>query len=380
MTPPADGRYRLQVQLPEVGEAGQARLRAASALVVGAGGLGCAVLPYLVAAGLREVVVCDGDVVEPSNLPRQVLFGDADVGRPKAAVAVARLSPLNLECRVMAVTSPLSAANARTLVEAADIVVDATDDFAARYLLHDTCFAARRPLVTAAVHHDEGQLAVFRFDRAAVGPCWRCLWPETPREGAGGGTCRERGILGPVPGVLGTLQADQALRVLLDASPLLQGQLVHVDLAASGTWRTTWEAAPGCPLCGLPADSVAKAGDAVGSDEIAGEIADQAEEVLFGDLDSPRGCVWIDARSDREQVVDPAPAVLAGLPIVSWRTFGAAGPPTGLACVVFCGHGIRSLDLVRHWRRNGLRSVSSLHGGLAALRAPGGQRSPRTWE
>lgn len=383
MTSPADERYRRQVELPEVGEAGQARLRAASALVVGAGGLGCAVLPYLVAAGLREVVVCDGDVVEPSNLPRQVLFGDADVGRPKAAAAAARLSVLNRECRVVAVTLPLGAANVRALVEAADVVIDATDDFAARYLLHDACFAARRPLVTAAVHHDEGQLAVFRFDHAAAGPCWRCLWPEPPQDDRGG-SCRERGILGPVPGVLGTLQADQALRVLLEASPLAQGQMVHVDLAASGTWRTTWEAAPGCPLCGQSAERDATVEDQGGgegnSDQAADQAAAQAEEVVWGDLASPRGCIWIDARSDREQALDPAPAVLAGLPIVSWRTFGAAGPPTGLACVVFCAHGIRSLDLARHWRRNGLESVSSLHGGLAGLRLPAGQRSPRTWE
>ncbi|MBK9472571.1 MAG: HesA/MoeB/ThiF family protein [bacterium] len=383
MTSPADERYRRQVQLPEVGEPGQARLRAASALVVGAGGLGCAVLPYLVAAGLREVVVCDGDVVEPSNLPRQVLFGDADVGRPKAAAAAARLSVLNRECRVVAVTSPLGAANVHALVEAADVVVDATDDFAARYLLHDTCFAARRPLVTAAVHHDEGQLAVFRFDHAAAGPCWRCLWPEPPQDDSGG-SCRERGILGPVPGVLGALQADQVLRVLLEASPLAQGQLVHVDLAASGTWRTTWEAAPGCPLCGQSAERDAavedRGGGEANSDQTVDQAGEQAEEVLWGDLASPRSCIWIDARSDREQALDPAPAVLAGMPIVSWRTFGAAGPPTGLACVVFCAHGIRSLDLARHWRRNGLESVSSLHGGLAGLRAPADQRSPRTWE
>jgi rhodanese-related sulfurtransferase len=123
-----------------------------------------------------------------------------------------------------------------------------------------------------------------------------------------------------------------------------------------------------------------RGGGEANSDQTVDQAGEQAEEVLWGDLASPRSCIWIDARSDREQALDPAPAVLAGMPIVSWRTFGAAGPPTGLACVVFCAHGIRSLDLARHWRRNGLESVSSLHGGLAGLRAPADQRSPRTWE
>lgn len=367
MNIPFAERYRRQVQLDEVGPAGQARLGAARALVVGAGGLGCAALPYLVAAGLAEVVVCDGDVVEPSNLPRQVLYGDDDVGRAKAETAAARLAPLNRACAVTAVKEPLDAVTVGALVAAADVVLDATDNFAARYLLHDACFAHGRPLVSAAVHHDEGQLAVFRFDRAAAGPCWRCLWPQAPGGASGEGSCRRQGILGSVPAVLGALQADQALRVLLEASPLAQGQLVHVDLASLALWRTAWTAAPTCVLCGTA--NAGQSARAVDRPPLDPHVASEAhEETDWEAIDGPAACLWVDARADGEQMADPVPAGLAGLPIRSWRLFGAAGPPPGQPCVVFCAHGIRSLALVRHWRAGGCRHVQSLRGGLAAQR------------
>lgn len=357
MSIPRDERYRRQLELPEVGPAGQARLASASALVVGAGGLGCAALPYLAAAGLRRVVVCDGDVVEASNLPRQVLYGDGDVGRPKAASAVRRLAALNADCQLAAVDEPLGPANTPSLVAAADVVIDATDDPAARFLLHDACFAARRPLVSAAVHHDEGQLAVFRFDIAAAGPCWRCLWPTPPANPDAG--CRGRGILGPVPGVLGAMQADQALRVLLEASPLAQGSLLHVDLAGSATWRTSWRPEPACPLC---------AGAESGGAPVIGTGPRLPEEVDWDGVESPAACLWVDARTEAERARDPEPRGLAGLPSEPWRSFGAEGPPPGRPCIVFCAHGIRSLDLARHWRRRGCANVSSLRGGLAARR------------
>lgn len=351
-------RYRRHLELPEVGPAGQARLAAAAALVVGAGGLGCAALPYLAAAGLRRVVVCDGDTVEASNLPRQVLYAEADLGWPKAAAAARRLAALNADCELVAVAERLGPGNAAALVGDADLVIDATDDAATRFLLHDACFAARRPLVSAAVHHDEGQLAVFRFDRAAAGPCWRCLWPAPPaRAGAG---CRGQGILGPVPGVMGAMQADQALRILLEASPLAQGELVHVDLAGSSTWRTSWRAAPGCALCGGVTGV-----DAGGSRDAATALP---EEVDWAGLAAPATCLWVDARTEAERARDPRPAGLGDVPTVSWRQFGAEGPPAGRPCVVFCAHGIRSLDLARHWRRRGCANVASLRGGLAARR------------
>lgn len=355
------GRYRRHLDLPGVGARGQARLQAARVLVVGAGGLGCAALPYLVAAGLGEVVVCDADVVEASNLPRQVLYGESDLGRPKAVAAAERLAGLNRDCTLKALALSLNAANAAALVGAADVVLDATDNFPARYLLHDACHAAGRPLVTGAVHRDEGQLAVLRFDLEPAGPCWRCLWPEPPgaRQAAGG--CREQGLLGPVPGVLGAMQADQVLRVVLGLPALASGELVHVDLPRAATWSTTWTTSPTCRLCS-PGIAAAAVEEVAPGTDVAGE------EVDWGSLRNPAACLWIDARAEREQDSDPSPAALEGLEVVRWRAYGAAGPPPGRPCVVFCGHGIRSLDLVRHWRSQGRPHVTSLRGGLAARR------------
>lgn len=365
MTTPPQDRFQRHLELREVGAAGQARLARASALVVGAGGLGCAALPYLVAAGLRRVVVCDGDAVEPSNLPRQVLFGDADLGRPKAVAAAERLAPLNEGCEVVAIAEPLAGANVTALVAAADVVLDATDDFPTRYLLHDACFAARRALVTAAVHHDEGQLAVFRFDGEAAGPCWRCLWPAPPAGGGADKGCRDQGILGPVPGALGALQALQALRALLGLETLTGGTLVHFDLVTGASWPTRWLAAVGCPLCGAtPATSRTAAQEA----SVGAQPAPVPEESGWPAGDGAAACLWIDARPESEVRRDPSPTALAGLEIAPWRRFGAAGPPPGRLCVVFCAHGIRSLDLARHWRRLGCAHVTSLRGGLAGRR------------
>lgn len=364
MNLPSSERFRRHLQLPEVGSAGQARLEGARALVVGAGGLGCAALPYLVAAGLRSVVVCDGDVVEPSNLPRQTLYGDDDVGRAKAEAAVARLQTLRRACVLTAIARPLSAANAPQLVADADVVLDATDNFAARYLLHDTCFALGRALVTAAVHHDEGQLAVFRFDKDRGGPCWRCLWPQPPPAERDGG-CTQRGILGPVPGVLGALQAVEALRVLLEASPLPTGQLVHIDLASLETWRTGWPTKADCPLCGRGSVERPEPGETRVEETGSGP---DAEEVGWEELAEPGSCLWVDARADSEQAADPEPALLAGQAIRTWRAFGPAGPESDRPVVVFCGHGIRSLALVRHWRQAGLSRARSLRGGLDVQR------------
>ncbi len=366
MTIPPAERYRRHLQLAEIGPAGQARLAAASALVVGAGGLGCAALPYLVAAGLRAVTICDGDAIEPSNLPRQVLYGDDDIGLEKADAATAKLAALNRDTTVTAVSQPLTAANVAGLVAAAAVVLDCTDDFAARYLLHDACYRAQRPLVSAAVHHDEGQLTVFRFDRDPAGPCWRCLWPQPPAAGDGGGTCREQGLLGTVPGLLGVWQADQALRVLLEASPLEPGRLVHVDVTSLRTWSTAWQAAPDCALCG--GGEAVRAVRSAPAADTGPAAADLPEESAWDAIAAPTACLWIDARVDAEHARDPRPATLAGCEVVSWRAFGAAGPPPGRPCVVFCGHGIRSLDVTRHWRGRGLSQVTSLRGGLAAQR------------
>jgi len=215
-------RYARQSILAEVAEQGQTRLGAATVLVVGAGGLGCAVLPYLAAAGVGRLVVVDHDRVEESNLHRQPLYRMSDLGDRKAPAARRALIAMNPGVQVEAFTERLTAANAPSLVAAADVVVDAADSFAVTYALSDACREGNRPLVSASVLALAGYVGVF----CGGAPSYRAVFPDMPRAA---GSCAEAGVLGTAVGVIGTLQAHLVLAVLLDWQPPVRGRLLSVD-------------------------------------------------------------------------------------------------------------------------------------------------------
>ena len=215
-------RYARQTILPEVGPQGQTRLAAATVLVVGAGGLGCAALPYLAAAGVGRLTIVDHDKVEESNLHRQPLYRMSDIGQPKVQAARAALAAMNPATGIEAVCERLSSINAPRLVEEASVVIDAADSFAVTYLLSDTCQRARKPLVSASVLGLSGYVGVF----CGGAPSYRAVFPELPRSA---GSCAESGVLGSAVGVMGTLQAHLALALLLDWQPSVAGRLLSVD-------------------------------------------------------------------------------------------------------------------------------------------------------
>jgi adenylyltransferase/sulfurtransferase len=227
-------RFGRQLQLKQVGPAGQERLGNARVVVVGAGGLGCPALQYLQAAGVGALHVIDGDVVERSNLNRQVLFTEADLGRPKAAVAAERVGASFTQ-------ATLTRANLDLL--AADVVLDCTDNFAARFLLADAAHLKGLPLVSAAVTQFSGQLGTYL---PGQGPCYRCFFPEPAGTLPG---CAEAGILGAAAGVMGTLQALEAIKLIL-GGPTVSGSLVVLDLWTLAVERVALAPDPGCPLCG----------------------------------------------------------------------------------------------------------------------------------
>jgi molybdopterin/thiamine biosynthesis adenylyltransferase/rhodanese-related sulfurtransferase len=218
-------RYARQSVLPQVGAAGQARLGAARVLVVGAGGLGCAVLPYLAAAGVGHLALVDHDLVDETNLHRQPLYRMADIGRPKVLVAAAALGALNPQVGIEAHPLRLTPANAATLVTGADIVLDAADSLAVTYILSDACQGAGRPLVSASVLGLSGYVGVF----CAGAPSYRAVFPEMPHAA---GSCAQSGVLGTAVGVIGTLQAHMTLAWLLQLQPPVLGRLVSVDFQA----------------------------------------------------------------------------------------------------------------------------------------------------
>jgi len=216
-------RYARQEILPEVGAEGQARLAAATVLVVGAGGLGCAVFQYLTAAGVGRLIVVDPDRVEESNLHRQPLYRMSDIGQPKVEAARAALADLNPATRIESVCERLSSVNAARHIEAAQVVIDAADSFAVTYLLSDTCQRAGKPMVSASVLGLAGYVGAF----CGGAPSYRAVFPELPRSA---GSCAESGVLGTAVGVMGTLEAHLALALLLNWQPTVLGRMLSLDL------------------------------------------------------------------------------------------------------------------------------------------------------
>lgn len=244
-------RYARHIVLAEIGGVGQSKLIAAKVLVLGAGGLGAPLLQYLAAAGVGTVGVVDDDTVDLSNLQRQVIHRTADVGVAKVASAERALSEINPEVTVRAHNERLTAANAERLVAAYDVVADGSDNFATRYLLNDTCYRLRKPLVAAAILRFDGQISTYKAFEGAGHPCLRCVFPAAPSEDAVP-SCAQAGVLGALAGTLGALQATEVVKEILGVGRSLSGRLLTYD-ALDGSWdEMTIAKRPDCPTCGHP--------------------------------------------------------------------------------------------------------------------------------
>ncbi|WP_396617295.1 molybdopterin-synthase adenylyltransferase MoeB [Lysobacter soli] len=247
-------RYSRHLRLPEVGEAGQRKLQAARIAMVGAGGLGSPAAFYLAAAGVGTIVLADDDIVDRSNLQRQILHTEDRIGVPKVESARIALAALNPTVNIETFQARITAANVEQLIEGADVVVDGADNFAVRYLLNDACVKLGKPLVYGAVHRFEGQVSVFDAGRRrGHAPCYRCLFPEPPPPEAAP-NCAEAGVLGVLPGVIGLLQATEAIKLILGAGEPLAGRLLHFDAMGMRFRETRLSADPDCPVCAAGRD------------------------------------------------------------------------------------------------------------------------------
>ena len=239
-------RYSRQILLPQIGVEGQQKLLAANALVVGAGGLGSAAALYLASAGVGRITIADHDQVELSNLQRQILHRSRDIGRPKVDSARDTLTALNPDVQVTGLQARLDSRQLATLIDAVDLVIDGSDNFATRFAVNEACVLRRRPLVSGAAIRMEGQLAVFDA-RRADSPCYRCLYREGEEADQ---TCTENGVLSPVVGIIGSLQALEAIKLLLELGETLCGRLLVFD-ALHAEWRSIkLPRDPLCPVCG----------------------------------------------------------------------------------------------------------------------------------
>jgi len=239
-------RYNRQIMLPQFDVAGQERLLAARVLLVGLGGLGCPAALYLAAAGVGELVLADGDVVEVSNLQRQIAHGEADIGRLKVESAAAAIAELNRQTRVIQVPRRLQLEDLREEVARVDLVIDASDSFATRLDVNQACIELGRPLVSGAAVRSEGQVLV--IDQARGTPCYRCLYPEGHSDE--NLSCSQSGVLAPIVGVIGTFQALEAIKLLAGFGEPLLGEMLMIDGWSAQTQRIKLRVNPQCPHCG----------------------------------------------------------------------------------------------------------------------------------
>lgn len=367
-------RYSRHLLLPEVGVEGQRRLKAARVLVVGAGGLGSPAALYLAAAGVGSLGLVDFDRVDVTNLQRQILHGTADVGRPKLDSARERLHDLNPHVAVEPVGERLTARNALEILGRYDIVLDGSDNFPTRYLVNDACVLLGKPLVYGSIFRFEGQVSVFD---AARGPCYRCLYSEPPPPGLVP-SCAEGGVLGVLPGVIGSLQALEAIKLVLGAGESLVGRLLLFDALRLRFRELGLRKDPDCPLCG-PRPTITALIDYEAFCGIGGPVAGDTAEVSVMEFAALRRGTEPPAVLDVREPHEFAIAHLPGSVLIPLRELPArlAEVEPRRDLVVLCHHGMRSLQAVELLRAAGFSRARSLAGGIDAWAAEQDPRLPR---
>jgi len=358
-------RYSRHLTLPEVGVEGQLRLRSASVLLVGAGGLGSPLGIYLAAAGLGRIGLVDFDVVDLSNLQRQVLYATQDIGRPKIEVAQQRLLAINPHVVVEPHPVRLTSDNALDIIAPYDLVIDGTDNFATRYLVNDACVLLGKPNVYGSIFRFEGQASVFW---ARKGPCYRCLYPEPPAPGAVP-SCAEGGVLGILPGVIGSLQATEAIKLLLDRGESLIGRLLLFDALEMRFRELRLRKDPRCPVCGehptirelLDYDVTCGVGEAAPAATTDGHLDVRALKQRQDAGDRP---LLMDVRTPQEwEICRLEGAILIPLQELPSR-LGELDREREI--VVYCHVGVRSAMAVDFLRGEGFTSARNLEGGIDA--------------
>ena len=360
-------RYSRHLILPEVGLPGQKKIKATSVLCIGAGGLGSPIAMYLAAAGIGKIGIVDFDVVDYSNLQRQLLHTDADVGRPKAQSAKETIFGLNPNCEVVIHDTRISSENALDLIRPYDIVVDGTDNFPTRYLTNDACVLLKKPNVYGSIFRFEGQASVFAPHLG--GPCYRCLYPEPPPPGMVP-SCAEGGVLGVLPGIIGCIQATEILKLALDKGNTLTGRLVLFNALDMKFRELKLRRDPQCPICGE--NPTIK--ELIDYEQFCGivpepENAGNPDEVTVEDmkkaLDNPGlGIKVVDVREPDEYEI----AKVAGVPLLPLSQlndrFTELDP--NQQYYLHCKAGVRSMKALNFLRQQGFKYVKSVKGGITA--------------
>ena len=361
-------RYSRHLLIPEVGLEGQKKLKAASALIVGTGGLGSPVALYLAAAGIGRIGLVDFDVVDSSNLQRQVIHGTATIGQLKVESARARLCDLNPDIQIDVYNEPFTSENAMRIAAQFDILIDGTDNFATRYLTNDVCVFLGKPNVYGSIFRFDGQASVFD---ARSGPCYRCLFPEPPPPGLVP-SCAEGGVLGVLPGTIGTIQATEALKILLGIGSPLTGKLLLYSALDMSFDFVTLKKNPKCRVCGPNADIK----ELIDYEEFCGVPGRGHDEGSAGagwDIDAteladllarPNAPILLDVREPHELEISKLNNAL-NIPLGSLAAH-LSELDSARELVVFCKGGTRSTRALELLVSAGFKKVKNLHGGINA--------------
>jgi molybdopterin/thiamine biosynthesis adenylyltransferase/rhodanese-related sulfurtransferase len=359
-------RYSRHLIMPEVGMEGQLKLKAAKVLLIGTGGLGAPLGLYLTAAGVGKIGLVDFDVVDFTNLQRQVTFGTSDVGKPKTEAARARLTNLNPDVEIVSYETRLTSENALELFKDYDVIVDGTDNFPTRYLVNDACILLGKPNVYGSIFRFEGQVTVFGMPD---GPCYRCLYPEPPPPGLVP-SCAEGGVLGVLPGIVGSLQAMETIKLLLGAGESLEGRLLLFDAMALKFRELKLRKDPNCPMCG----TARKIHQLIDYNEFCGIRGEEEPESnlvvpeispreLKQRLDRGDDLFILDVREPHEYQICNLKGHLIPLGELPRRVHEL---DSSHEIVAHCRSGKRSAEAVDFLRKAGFRKIHNLHGGILA--------------
>jgi len=357
-------RYSRHLIMPEVGMEGQLKIKQAKVLCIGTGGLGAPLGLYLAAAGVGRIGLVDFDVVDTTNLQRQVLFGTSDVGRPKTEAAAERLRNLNPDIQIDTFETQLTSANALELFKDYDIIVDGTDNFPTRYLVNDACVITGKPNVYGSIFRFEGQITVFGYPG---GPCYRCLYPEPPPPGLVP-SCAEGGVLGVLPGIVGTIQAAETLKLIIGKGEPPIGRLLLFDALAMKFRELKLRKNPECPVCGEH-PTLTKLIDYAEFCGVRGEegpskvtnVPEITPKELKTRLDRGDDIYILDVREPHEYQICNINGHLIPLGELSKRVHEL---DSSREIVAHCKSGKRSAEAVEFLRGAGFRKISSLKGGI----------------
>jgi sulfur-carrier protein adenylyltransferase/sulfurtransferase len=366
LTQREQARYARHVQLPEIGTSGQERLKAASVLVVGAGGLGAPALLYLAAAGIGRLGLIDDDVIDRSNLQRQIIYSDSQTGQSKALTAAEQLRAQNPDIEIIAYPERLTAANINEIFALFDVIINGADNFPTRYLVSDACVLLKKPHIHGAIHRFEGEVSVFLGDQKH--PCYRCLHPEPPALGSVP-SCGEAGVLGVLPGIIGVLQATEAIKLLLNIGTPLIGRLLLFDALSLRFRELTLRRNALCASCGN-APTITEIVESVEACATKSSVAIESSMIeitpteLHQKLENADSFVLLDVREPSEfafcRILGAQNIPLASVPARQQELDPDA------EIIVMCRSGRRSADALLFLQQQGFTNLKNLKGGILA--------------